>query len=117
MNKIWKIGQNLITRKYPNAFQFAVLYNEQWSTNELRQLLSRLIDKTKGDIFSLVSNAYSSISINELANTLGLSNEETVKIALSQNWSVDETKMYLMPDKKRKNISSLKRMSIKISCF
>jgi hypothetical protein len=101
LNKIWKIVQNLITRKYPSAFEFAVLYTQQLTTIELQQLLNQLIEKTKTDIFNLVSNAYSSININELANTLGLSNEETVRIALTQNWHVDETQIYLIPDKKR----------------
>lgn len=83
------------------AFQFATLYNGQWTNTELQQLVNQLVEKTKEDIFNLVSNAYSSINIIELANTVGLSTEETIKIALSLNWKLDESKKFLMPVKKR----------------
>lgn len=101
MGKIWKICQNIITRKYSIVFQLSVLYNEQWSTNDLRALINKLIEKTREDLITLISNAYSSINIKEFSNMLNLSNEETLKLALSRNWTIDPTNTFLIPEKKR----------------
>jgi hypothetical protein len=102
LNRLWKICQNIITRKYTLAFEFANRYQSQWSTDELASLVSKLIDTTKGNIFSLIKNAYSSISINELANLLCLTPEHTLNIAIELQWSLDETKSFIKPTRESK---------------
>ena len=91
--------QNLILRKYKIAFQLSNQYSTQWSSDELRTLINALINKTKDNLFNLIANAYSSISIHEFSNLLNVSNDEAVNVGIRNGWSLDESKAYLLPVK------------------
>jgi hypothetical protein len=102
LHRLWQIAQCLIQRKYSQAFEIVNQYkrsNQNWQNLELGTLIDYLIEKSKERIFLLVNVAYSSIRIRELALNLGLSEEETTKIALNQGWSLDNTNSFLIPKK------------------
>jgi hypothetical protein len=107
LNSIWSIIRPLIQRQYNQAFEIANNYkrsNKTWSSQELAQLLDKLIEISKERLFDLINVAYSSINLQEFAGLLGLSCEEAKKIALSRDWVVDETNTYLLPKKNGKTI-------------
>jgi hypothetical protein len=102
LHRLWQIAQCLIQRKYSQAFEIVNQYkrsNQNWQNLELGNLIDYLIEKSKERFFLLVNVAYSSIRIRELALNLGLSDEETTKIALNQGWSLDNTNSFLIPKK------------------
>ena len=102
LTRLWHIVQCLIQRKYAQAFEIVNQYkqtNLHWQNDELTSLVDFLVEKSKERYFLLVNVAYSSISVQELSLNLGLSCEETSKIALSQGWSIDDTKLFLIPKK------------------
>jgi hypothetical protein len=104
LNRLWVLIQLFINRKYAQAFSLANQYksaNQNWSNTELNSLVELLIEKSRERLFELVNVAYSSINVQELATNLGLSQEETTRIALSQGWALDDAKNFLMPKKKR----------------
>jgi COP9 signalosome complex subunit 8 len=113
--RLWQIARCLIQRKYAQAFEIANQYkqsNQNWQNKELTNLFDYLIEKSKERLFLLVNVAYSSISIRELALNLGLSPEETTKIAQNQGWSIDNTNSYLLPKKLGKFFILLKGVKI-----
>jgi hypothetical protein len=74
----------------------------QWSTEELRSLVWKLVEITREKILNLVQNAYSSININELASLLSLTPENTVSIVLKHEWSLNETNQFIFPKQESK---------------
>lgn len=105
LNSLWNLIQLLIQSKYAQLFELANLHirntSNQWSTDELKNLFNSLIEKTKERLFDLISIAYSSINIKEMATMFGISGDETVRICLSRGWTLDETHNFLIPKKKR----------------
>jgi len=103
--KVWTLSQFLIERKYTQVFAFSnqLEQTHQWSSEELKNLVTELVKLTKQRIYELINLVYISISVQEFADMLGISTEEAVKIGLTQKWTLDDTKMYLLPFKKRKN--------------
>ncbi len=85
------------------AFELANRYSTtEWSSDELRLLVSKLIETTKENVFNLISYAYSSININELASLLCLTVDQIVQIAREREWSLDDTQQYFIPRKEGK---------------
>ena len=106
LQRIWLLAQFLIQRKYNQAFEFANQLkkaNYKWSEPEIEILFERLIEISKEKLFELLNFAYSTINVQELATMLNLSAEEAIGIATSRNWTLDESKLFLLPKKKRKN--------------
>lgn len=104
LSKLWCLAQCFIQRKYSDAFELAnqmKASNHMFTSPELDQLVDSLIEKSKERLFDLIILAYSSISIKDMADLLRMSAEDTVKIALGQAWELDETRMFLMPRKRR----------------
>lgn len=102
---LWSLIQHLIERKYSQAFAYAnqQLKSYQWSSEELGNLIKQLMQTVQERLFDLLSLAYSSISVKELASLLGcVSTDEALKAGLDINWSLDDTKEFLIPVKKRK---------------
>jgi hypothetical protein len=93
-----------VKREYPQAFRLINEYQSSgrvWSTPTLNVLLAQLVAKSRERYFVLVSNAYSSIDVNELASSVGLDVAETCNLALnSLGWSLDDTGKCLLPKKK-----------------
>jgi hypothetical protein len=107
LNSIWLIVRPLIQRQYNQAFEVANNYkrsNKTWSSHELAQLLDILIEISKERLFDLINVAYSSINLQEFADFFGLSCDEAKNIALSREWIMDETNIYLLPKRRGKNL-------------
>ena len=102
MNRLWIFIQLLIQRKHSEAFEHIKLFKEKskWSTNELADLVDRLVELSKERFLDLVNLAYSSISVLELSNQLSISQDETIAICLSKSWSLDSTNQFIIPAKK-----------------
>lgn len=102
---LWSLIQLFIERKYSQAFAFAhqQLKGYQWSSEELGNLVKQMMQTVQGRLFDLLNLAYSSISVKEVASLLGyVSTDEALKAGLAHNWSLDDTKEFLIPVKKRK---------------
>ncbi len=108
--KIWSFSQLLVERKYPQFFSYINLIeqNYQWSTEELKNLVLELTRVTRQRLYELINLVYISISVQEFSCILGVSLEEAINIGLEQKWKLDDTKMYLLPLKKRKNSTKKK---------
>ncbi len=106
LQRIWSLAQFLIQRKYNQAFEFVnqlKKVNYTWSDPEIEVLFERLIEISKEKLFDLLNFAYSTINVQELATILSISNEEAIGVAIGRNWTLDESKLFLLPKKKRKN--------------
>jgi hypothetical protein len=104
LNSLWSLIRFLIQRKYSEAFGLANQYkssNRTWSSTDLSNLLDNLMEKSKERVLDLVNLAYSSIHVQEFANLFGLSVDDAKKMALVRDWTLDESKTYLLPKKKR----------------
>ena len=97
--KVWEVVQFLIQRKFGQAFETASRFGS-WSSQDLELCIKRLVEKSKQRMFDLIKTAYSSINVQEVANCLNLSNEETFRLGLVQGCSIDETNSFLIPKKK-----------------
>lgn len=98
---LWNLIQLLIQQKYSQLFELSNMH-KKWSSDELTTLFTTLIEKTRERLFDLISVAYSSINIKEMAIMFGISDDEIVRICLNnKGWSMDETRHYLIPKKKR----------------
>lgn len=105
LQRIWSLAQLLIQRKHAQAYEFVNQLkkaNYQWSSPEIQSLFERLVEMSKEKLFDLINFAYSTINVQELASMLSVSNEEAICIALSRSWTLDESKLFLLPKKKRK---------------
>lgn len=100
---IWSFTKLFIERKYSETF---TLVNElisssyQWSSDEIKNLIEKLIVVSKERLMDMVNYAYLSIKVQDFAHLLGISNEEAIKIGFEQKWTIDETKTFLVPKKK-----------------
>jgi hypothetical protein len=102
LRRVWLVAQNLIQRNYAQAFDHVnANKNIAWQSEELTRLFDLLVETSRERLFELVRVAYTSIGCHELAQMLGLSEQETSRIALSQGWSMDPTnESYLITPKK-----------------
>ena len=103
---VWSLIQLFIERKYSAAFtliQQQRAANFQWSTLETRNLVEQLVDVSKKRLLDLISLAYLSINVQEMASLFGVSDTDAINLGLSENWSLDDTKTFLNPLKKRKH--------------
>lgn len=101
---LWNLIQLLIQQKYSQLFELSNVH-KKWSNDELTTLFGTLIEKTRERLFDLISVAYSSINIKEMATMFGINDDEIVQICLNKGWTMDETRHYLIPKKKRNYFS------------
>lgn len=95
LSLIWQVGKCLWKRNYSDLY--AVISSHQNWPNHLKNIMNLILDLTRQRAVNLISKAYSSIRLTEAASLLGLSNEETVKLAQSLNWTYDEATQFLGP--------------------
>jgi COP9 signalosome complex subunit 8 len=100
--RLWNIAVLIIKRHHVQIFGLVNRYRignglQFFSSQELNDLLCLLVEKTRDRLFELVTFAYTSISVDELAQLVGLSNEEVIRDSLKREWCMDDTKSYLLP--------------------
>ncbi|GLT49519.1 hypothetical protein SLA2020_230710 [Shorea laevis] len=82
----WKIGQKLWVRDYAGVHE--ALRGFDWS-QEAQLLVSAFTELYGKRMFELLVSAYSTISIQDTALFLGMSEEDATNYVLQQGWAVD----------------------------
>lgn len=93
---IWDVGQKIWQRDFPGIYSSIAAH--QWSEN-IQPVMEAVRDATRRRAFVLVSQAYTSISADDLAAFVGLPVEEAVKGVLEQGWQADSATRMVMPKK------------------
>ncbi|KAH1115723.1 hypothetical protein J1N35_009101 [Gossypium stocksii] len=84
----WKIGQKLWQRDYAGVYEAIRGFDWTQQTQVLVAAFSELYTKR---MFELLQSAYSTISIQDAAQFLGMSEEDALNYVLGQGWTVDPT--------------------------
>ncbi|XP_015114576.1 COP9 signalosome complex subunit 8 [Diachasma alloeum] len=87
LSQIWNVGQKMWQRDWP-AVHTAL--NLEWS-DDVRHIMHALKESVRERAMSLVSEAYSSLSLSVLAGMTGQSPEEAKQSVLDRGWSLDDT--------------------------
>ncbi|KAI6701690.1 hypothetical protein NL676_016014 [Syzygium grande] len=88
----WKIGQHLWTRDYAAVHE--AIRGFDWS-QEVRGLVASFAEQYTKRMFRLLSSAYSTISLQDAALFLGMSEDDAANYVLQQGWDVDPTSRML----------------------
>ncbi|KAL4282420.1 hypothetical protein GQ457_03G021750 [Hibiscus cannabinus] len=88
----WKIGQKLWTRDYAGVYEAIRGFDWTPQTQVLVAAFSELYTKR---MFELLQSAYSTISIQDAAQFLGMSEEDATNYVLRKGWTVDPTSRML----------------------
>lgn len=102
---IWLVGKLMWKRNFPEIY--AVINSCPSWPNHLKNIMNLISESTRQRAGALISKAYSTISISDASKLLGLSNEETLKIAEKLNWSYEADTGYIVinkPETSNKNI-------------
>ncbi|PSN42702.1 hypothetical protein C0J52_23397 [Blattella germanica] len=82
---IWKVGQKMWQRDFPGVY---AALNVDWSEN-VGNIMNALLENVRKRAVYLVSHAYSSIGMDDLAAFVGMPCDQAVKAASDQGWVVD----------------------------
>ncbi|KAL9263430.1 COP9 signalosome complex subunit 8-like protein [Drosera capensis] len=85
---VWRIGQRLWTRDYGGVYD--AVRGFEWS-GELRGMIAAFEDKYTRKMFQLLLAAYSTISVQDAALFLGMSEDDATKYTLQEGWLLDST--------------------------
>uniref|UniRef100_A0A674P2V3 COP9 signalosome complex subunit 8 n=2 Tax=Takifugu rubripes TaxID=31033 RepID=A0A674P2V3_TAKRU len=96
LTAIWAVGQRIWQRDFPGIYTAIAAF--QWSENIL-PVVEALRESTRQRAYSLVAQAYTSISAEDFAAFVGYSVEEAVKGVVSQGWQADPATRMVMPKK------------------
>ncbi|KAM9305821.1 COP9 signalosome complex subunit 8 [Gastrophryne carolinensis] len=91
---IWEVGQRIWLRDFPGIY--TAIAAHQWSEN-IQPIIEAVRDATRRRALGLVSQAYTSISADDLAAFVGLPVEEAVKGVIEQGWNADSATRMVMP--------------------
>ncbi|XP_038644268.1 COP9 signalosome complex subunit 8 isoform X1 [Scyliorhinus canicula] len=101
LGAIWSVGQRIWQRDFPGIY--TVISSHQWS-DTIQPIMEELRDASRRRAFGLVSQAYTSISADDLAAFVGLPVEDAVKgsvftAVLEQGWQADPSTRMVVPKK------------------
>ncbi|KAM1120335.1 hypothetical protein FF1_044361 [Malus domestica] len=82
----WKIGQKLWVRDYGGVYE--AIRGYEWS-QDAEGLVAAFSDLYTKKMFQLLQSAYSTISIQDTALFLGMSEDDVTTYVLQQGWVVD----------------------------
>ncbi|XVF13481.1 hypothetical protein REPUB_Repub08aG0211400 [Reevesia pubescens] len=88
----WKIGQKLWTRDYAGVYEAIRGFDWTPDTQVIVAAFSELYTKR---MFELLQSAYSTISIQDAAQFLGMSEEDATNYVLGHGWTVDPASQML----------------------
>ncbi|XP_020111743.1 COP9 signalosome complex subunit 8 [Ananas comosus] len=83
---VWKIGQCLWTRDYAGVY--GALRGFEWSPLVVG-IINAFSENYTKRMFQLLTNAYSTISVADVAHFMGMSEEDATKYVLQHGWSLD----------------------------
>lgn len=101
LGKIWVVGQRMWQRDLPGVH---VALNAEWS-EDVFDIMAALKDKVRERAITLISKAYSSLSLTVFASMTGLTLEEARQLVVERGWTVDGT--MVQPCKMKKEESNL----------
>uniref|UniRef100_A0A4W6FRG9 COP9 signalosome complex subunit 8 n=2 Tax=Lates calcarifer TaxID=8187 RepID=A0A4W6FRG9_LATCA len=96
LTAIWAVGQRIWQRDFPGIYTAIAAY--QWTENIL-PVMEALRESTRQRAYSLVAQAYTSITAEDFAAFVGYTVEEAVKGVVSQGWQADPATRMVMPKK------------------
>lgn len=89
---VWKIGQCMWTHDYAGVH--GALHSFNWSP-EVQQIITALSDSYTKRAFELLLAAYSTISVADTAQFLGMSKEDALAYTLQRGWTLDSASQML----------------------
>jgi COP9 signalosome complex subunit 8 len=84
LSVIWSVGKLMWKKNYSEIYQ-TIDSIPVWP-NHLKNIMKLISESTRQRVIELISKAYSSISLNDASQLLGLNNDETLKVAEKSNW-------------------------------
>ncbi|URD88160.1 peroxidase [Musa troglodytarum] len=94
----WRIGQCLWTRDYAGVYD--AIRGFEWSP-EVAGLVAAFSENYTKKMFQLLSSAYSTIGVADVAHFLGMSEDEATNYALQHGWTMDSPSKMLTVKKPR----------------
>jgi len=94
LKAIWAIGKNVWNKKCPEIYQSCQAFN--WSPGTVL-FVQAFAEKFRERTFKLISNSYSNISTQDLANLLGLGEQDAIILAIQHGWTHDATSKSVAP--------------------
>eukprot|EP00252_Welwitschia_mirabilis_P014834 TRINITY_DN32871_c0_g1_i1.p1 TRINITY_DN32871_c0_g1~~TRINITY_DN32871_c0_g1_i1.p1 ORF type:complete len:198 (-),score=28.51 TRINITY_DN32871_c0_g1_i1:183-776(-) len=92
VSAVWKIGQCIWTRNHAGVH--TALHDFDWSP-EVKPIIAAFSENYTKKMFNLLLSAYSTISVTDTAQFLGMSNEDAVSYAVQQGWILDSASQML----------------------
>ncbi|TVU14509.1 hypothetical protein EJB05_37983 [Eragrostis curvula] len=83
---VWKIGQCLWNRDYAGVYTAAQGF--EWGP-ELAEFVAAFLESYRKRIFQLLTSAYSTITVADVAHFMGMSEEDATNYAVGNDWSLD----------------------------
>ncbi|KAL7643969.1 UNVERIFIED_CONTAM: hypothetical protein RMT77_005981 [Armadillidium vulgare] len=93
--KIWEVGQNLWQRDFQGVYSSI---SKDWSPS-VKPIMEALKEKLSERAINLVSLAYASIGLDDLAQILNLSREDALARAKELLWTFDQATQMVFPTK------------------
>ncbi|BAF14719.1 COP9 signalosome complex subunit 8 [Oryza sativa Japonica Group] len=83
---VWRIGQCLWNRDYAGVY--AAAQGFEWSP-EIADFVAAFLESYRKRIFQLLTSAYSTISVADVAHFMGMNEEDATNYAMQNGWSLD----------------------------
>ncbi|CAI2168365.1 8244_t:CDS:2 [Funneliformis geosporum] len=96
LRAIWDVGSALWQRDYENIYE--LISSKTWSPI-ITPLMEQLADNLRERMLNLISEAYSSIVIDDVVKYLGFPREKVLTIVEERGWEADLTTNMLQPKK------------------
>uniref|UniRef100_A0A6G1SM03 COP9 signalosome complex subunit 8 n=1 Tax=Aceria tosichella TaxID=561515 RepID=A0A6G1SM03_9ACAR len=84
LSVIWSVGKLMWKKNYSEIY--GTIDSIPVWPNHLKNIMKLISESTRQRVIELISKAYSSISLNDASQLLGLNNDETLKLAEQLNW-------------------------------
>ncbi|CAL5027503.1 unnamed protein product [Urochloa decumbens] len=95
---VWRIGQCLWNRDYAGVYTAAQGF--EWGP-DLSDFITAFLESYRKRIFQLLTSAYSTIIVADVAHFMGMSEEDATNYAVQNGWSLDAaTKMLTVKKQK-----------------
>ncbi|CAG8687816.1 21335_t:CDS:2 [Cetraspora pellucida] len=96
LRSIWDVGVALWQRDYDNTYK--LIDSNTWSP-VIAPLMEQLCENLRERMLALLSEAYSSITIDDVGRYLGLPREKVLSVTDERGWTVDLSTNMLQPKK------------------
>lgn len=90
---IWHVGRSMWKKDYPEIY--GVIRSCPSWPNHLKNIMNLILETTRRRAQRLISNAYSTVHIDQVSRLLGFNHEETRQWVSSQNWTIDKETGYI----------------------